>query len=171
MRPFERIQARSFVFFFPPLTVSMTRVHHASSDSLNWVRHFQWLDPSKSLAASSLEPPHPLVFLVRENSEGLPTYPDPAKPSNTSRVAFVFTPEGTAILNLWYRSLRCSDTEKLRSLVKVKGGPCPSVAEHAESFSLISDGYALRERSLDKWLSAMIIYACQVVVICWNRNV
>lgn len=151
MRPFERTQTRSFVFFFPPLTVSMTRVHHASPDSLNWVRHFQWLDPSKSLAASSLQPPHPLGFLVRENSEGLPTYPDSAKPSNASQVAFVFTPGETAILNLWYReSTRCLDTEKLRSLVKVKGGPCPSVAEHAESFSLISDGYALREWSLDK---------------------
>lgn len=102
LRLSERTQARSFVFFFPPLTVSMTRVHHASPDSLNWVRHFQWLDPSKSLAASSLQPSHPLVF-VRENSEGLPTYPDAAKPSNTSRVAFVFTPGGTAILNLWYR--------------------------------------------------------------------
>lgn len=59
MRLFERTPARSFVSSFPPLTVSMTRVHHASPDSLNWVRHFRWLDPSKSLAATSLQPPPP----------------------------------------------------------------------------------------------------------------
>lgn len=89
----ERTLARSFVSSFPPLTVSMTRVHHASPDSLNWVRHFRWLDPSKSLAATSLQPPPPLGLpKVRESSEGLPTYPDPIRGLRTRAEWLLFSP-------------------------------------------------------------------------------
>lgn len=169
MRLFERILARSFVSSFPPLTVSMTRVHHTSPDSLNWVRHFRWLDPSKSLAATSLQPPPPSPPWASlgkgEFTEGLPTYPRPYETFEHEPSGFCFRPQRSRHFEFMIprESLRCSDTEKLWSLVKVKGGPCPSLAEHAESFSLISDRYAVHGRSLDEW-SFDRIYVCIFIV-------
>lgn len=91
---------RSFVFSFPPLTVSMTHVHHASPDSLNWVRHFRWLDPSKSLAASSSLPSSlpaalPCKGRVRKGYPPPPTLQagEGRGRGVTNRVAFVFAPK------------------------------------------------------------------------------
>lgn len=72
-----------------------------SLDLLNWVRHFRWRDPSKILSVFSSP--------LQRTSEGLPTDTitttiEGARSfySRSTRVAFVFVPKGSAILNLWY---------------------------------------------------------------------
>lgn len=95
--PLRRTLLRSSSFlFFVPSTVSTTGVY-GSLDSVNWVRHFRWRDPSKILIVSSSP--------RERTSEGLPTDTitttittititmEGLLYTGSTRVAFVFTPQ------------------------------------------------------------------------------